>query len=91
MGIELGMAIIGLITVIGGGGMWLGVLSNRVTNNTKDINKLVTAMNGHLKEFNTVVNQVARIEVTCDNILSKLNGQGPGADRIKVTKDGPEG
>ena len=91
MEMELMAVAVGLVTIIGGGGMWLGVLSNRVTNNTKDINKLVLAMNGHLKEFNTVVNQVARIEVTCDNILSKLNGQGPGADRIKIIKDGPEG
>jgi hypothetical protein len=91
MEIELIAASVGLMTVVGGGGVWLGVLHNRVTNNEADIQKLVTAMNGHLKEFNTVVTKVAKIELTCDNIYSMLDKQNQVTKRNKNIEDGPEG
>jgi hypothetical protein len=92
MGFELIAVTAGLITIVGGGGMWLGILQNRVKNSEEDIEKLVSAMNGHLKEFNTVVTKVSNIELTCESILRKVDNLDPSlANRVKNLEDGPEG
>jgi len=74
---EIFLAATALVTVIGGGGVWLGSLQTKVTNNKDDIGKLIEDINGHLDNFNVVVTKVAKIETICDNIYSMLDKQKP--------------
>jgi hypothetical protein len=79
MEIELILAaIVGLITGVGGAGIWLGILQNKVNTNADNIRQLTTILNEHLKEFHIVSVKVATIETTCKNIerkIDKLNGK----------------
>ena len=62
----------GLFTLVGGGGLWLGILQTKVANNTKDIINLMDKINQHLENFNSMSTRVVHIETVCDGIYDRL-------------------
>ncbi len=76
----------GLVTLIGAGGMWLGIIQNKVANNKDDIIDLMKAMNQHLENFNSMSAKVVHIETVCDGIYDKLKKHDLWEREIKYSK-----
>ncbi len=62
-----------MIAVVGGGGLWLGRLQNRVQSGEDKYTRFEQQLNGHMKEFKDVAVKVGKIETTCANILERLD------------------
>lgn len=76
----------GLVTLVGGGGLWLGILQTKVANNKEDIINLMGIMNKHLENFNTMSTKVVHIETICDGIYNRLKDHDLWERDIKYSK-----
>jgi hypothetical protein len=63
---------IGLFAIVGGGGLWMGRLQNRVQNNEEKNERFQKQINGHLNQLSVVSMKVAVIETLCSNISDRL-------------------
>ncbi len=76
----------GLVTLVGGGGLWLGILQTKVANNKEDINNLMDKINQHLENFNSMSTRVVHIETICDGIYDRLKDHDQWEREFKYPK-----
>jgi hypothetical protein len=84
---EIMTAGFSLLAVIGGGGLWMGRLQTRVTNNEEKNDRFQKQINGHLEKISVVSVKVAVIETTCSNILERLEAHDKWERARYLAKD----